>query len=999
AAMKTLINIYSAVTGRIDYLNDAYLSGWLHKTRADHESLNYYIKRTIITNNLFGVDIMEEACEIAKLRLFLALVSSAQSADQLEPLPNIDFNILAGNSLVGLLHVDDVEFNRRDKTGSLFSRSYREVLEEKNRLVRAYRDTAAWHRDLQAMRDQIAAKKAEAKETLDELLLEEFKSLGVKFEQATWDAAKGEEGKPVRRALALADVRALHPFHWGYEFDEALNARGGFDAIITNPPWEIFKPNSKEFFMEHSELVTKNKMTIKEFEEKRGELLQDPAIRAAWLACLSQYPHVSAYYRSAQQYENQISIVNGKKAGTDINLYKLFVEQCYNLLRPGGQCGIVVPSGLYTDLGTKQLRELLFGSARITGLICFENRKMIFEGVDSRFKFIVLTLAKEGRTDSFPAAFMRHDVAELATFPKRGALDISVDLIRRLSPDSLSVMEFKSKSDVRVAEKAARFPSLGETVEGSWQLRLSQEIHMTNDSHLFETIAADGSVPLVQGGMFHQFNHDFARPKYWLDPAESRREVLGKLEDTGQTLAYQDYRLVHRRIARNTDNRTLIATVLPPNRFCADTAQAARTLLPHDVTIFISALFNSFVLDAELRKRVTTHCDMHFMYALRLPRLTERDPAFRPIVERAARLICTTPKFDDLAREVGLTPLAAARAPAGAAEATDGLLASAPQLVEVGSQPGSLPGLKSVAGMASPPARTEASTREGGFRMLAAGFNPSAPNPSAPNPSVADPLESGPALTDAPSGSTPRPVYGVTDPAGRARLRAELDALVARLYGLTEAEFAHVLASFPLVAESVKADALAEFRKLQPAEPLPPSDTFSEETARLIREGENESVEFKRTLEYVADEDLAAKRIPPDQKPRIQKDVVHSALKTICAFLNSAGGTLLIGVHDEGHAVGIENDLSLLGRDKRTADGFELKLRALLKDRFEPLPLEGVAVRFPVVEGRTLCRVDLAADPQNIYHLDGKVYVRHGNQTLELAGPALTHWIRRRGSV
>ena len=53
---------------------------------------------------------MEEAVEIAKLRLFLALVAAAESVEDLEPLPNIDFNILAGNSLIGLMRVDDQEF-------------------------------------------------------------------------------------------------------------------------------------------------------------------------------------------------------------------------------------------------------------------------------------------------------------------------------------------------------------------------------------------------------------------------------------------------------------------------------------------------------------------------------------------------------------------------------------------------------------------------------------------------------------------------------------------------------------------------------------------------------------------------------------------------------------------------------------------------------------------------------------------------------------------------
>ncbi len=54
--------------------------------------------------------------------------------------------------------------------------------------------------------------------------------------------------------------------------------------------------------------------------------------------------------------------------------------------------------------------------------------------------------------------------------------------------------------------------------------------------------------------------------------------------------------------------------------------------------------------------------------------------------------------------------------------------------------------------------------------------------------------------------------HGKATPAGRARLRAELDALVAHLYGLTEPEFTHILGTFPLVDESVKAAALEAFR-------------------------------------------------------------------------------------------------------------------------------------------------------------------------------------------
>src|SRR5262249_31453244 len=235
---------------------------WLAKTEREHPSISYFIKKSIITDNLYGVDIMEEATEIARLRLFLALVAAAEHVDQLEPLPNIDFNILPGNSLIGLMREDDEAFEQRHSQQELFRKSYRQVLEEKNRLVDNYRHAATYAEDLTVLRDSIEAKKHQAIETLDDILLEEFKNLGIKFEQATWDDKKERAGKSIKRPLKQDDIARLQPFHWGFEFDEILNKRGGFDAIITNPPWEIFKPNGKEFFEDYSTLVSKKKMTI-----------------------------------------------------------------------------------------------------------------------------------------------------------------------------------------------------------------------------------------------------------------------------------------------------------------------------------------------------------------------------------------------------------------------------------------------------------------------------------------------------------------------------------------------------------------------------------------------------------------------------------------------------------------------------------------------------------------------------------------------------------------
>jgi len=760
AALKTLLNVYSAVIGKMETLGDKGLKDELEKIRAAHPSVNYDIKKRIITNNLYGVDIMEEATEIARLRLFMTLVSSVHRKEELEPLPNIDFNILVGNSLIGILNVNAEGFEKvaEDKQASLFdaeiSQSYQQILDDKNKSIELYKNhTFKAGEDggldqntrLLQLRDHIDKIRRDSYAKLNQLLLGNFKDLNIKFEQAIWDASKQKEGKPEKRDLVIEDIEALHPFHWGFEFDEILNKKGGFDAIITNPPWEIFKPQAKEFFAEHSNLVTKNKMTIKEFETKKDELLNDAEIKSAWLEYQSRFPHVNLYFRNSSQYFNQISFINGEKAKSDINLYKLFLEQCFNLLRKNGECGIVIPSGIYTDLGAKQLREMLFNQTEITGLFGFENRKEIFEGVHRSFKFVVLTFRKGDTTQKFPSAFMRHETRELEGFPRVGALPMSVDLVKKLSPDSLSIMEFRNQTEIQIAEKMGSFPNLSEEINDKWNLDVKREFHMTDDSYLFKTLKSEGRLPLYEGKMIHQFTHLWEKPKYWLEEELAKTALLSlrvksvrkfaknnnldwEDEDNRKIqLDYDNFRLAFRDVTGNTNERTMIMTVLPPKVFCPHTMSLEQIFsvevegkeinpnvrrMNSRERLFVCALMNSFIIDSWLRRSVTNHISFFFIYGLPFPRLKENDKEFSPIVERAAKLICTSPEFDDLAKEIGL----------------------------------------------------------GSYKN------------------------------------------GVTDVTERQSIRAELDALVAHLYGLTEEEFTYILTTFPLVSDVVKVATQNAFR-------------------------------------------------------------------------------------------------------------------------------------------------------------------------------------------
>lgn len=726
AALKCLINIYYAVVGRAELGASAELQAWLKRIQHDHPSVGYYIKRRIVTDNLYGVDIMEEACEIAKLRLFLSMVASVRKVEDLEPLPNIDFNIVPGNSLVGLMRVDEHEFDAKYRQNDMFRQSFRELLAEKHRNLAAYRNAAdqlGKSTNLQALRDNIDAAMADANAVMNELVQVQFDERGIKFEQATWDAAKGELGKPKKRQVTVADVADLHPLHWGYVFDDIVQTRGGFDIVLANPPWEVFKPQAKEFFADHSELVSKNKMTIKEFEKEQTKLLKDKAVREAWLAYESRFPHVSAYFRNAPDYLYQSAVVNGKKTGSDINLYKLFTERCFALLRDGGHCGIVIPSSLYKDLGATGLRTMLFDHAQVDTIISLANERFIFEEVDHRVCFAFLNFTKGGKTEKLRASFrinpreaIRAEDFEPFVHDDSNFLEYSDELIRRMSPDARALLELHDQADVAIVSKLMAFPPVGEIMPGLWNLRLTNEFHMTNDSDLFLAEGGTGRLPLVEGKMINQFVSDAAPPKYWIEESAARTRLAGaRQSDTpDRTFDYQSARFAFREIARSTDSRSIIATILPPGVFANHKLMLGRVAdLPVAAMMYVVGVANSVVFDYLARQRITSSVSMFTFYQLPMARLSVDDPALRQIASRSARLICTRPEFDALAETSGL----------GSHHA------------------------------------------------------------------------------------------GVTDLVGRAALRAEIDGLVAHLYGLTEDEFAHILATFPLVPQAAKVDAHNAYRR------------------------------------------------------------------------------------------------------------------------------------------------------------------------------------------
>lgn len=196
---------------------------------AHHPNERYFVLKSIIINNLFGVDIMEEAIEICKLRLFLKLVAQVETAEQIEPLPDIDFNVRAGNTLVGYTSLEQVRESQKGTLG-FGSAEMKQIEKDALGVERAFQHFRAQQtkhggkvtaREKQDLRDQLA--KLDNK--LDRYLAGEY---GVSPETFSADSSYKEAFEKWK-----VDYR---PFHWFVEFYGIMQA-GGFDVLIGNPPY------------------------------------------------------------------------------------------------------------------------------------------------------------------------------------------------------------------------------------------------------------------------------------------------------------------------------------------------------------------------------------------------------------------------------------------------------------------------------------------------------------------------------------------------------------------------------------------------------------------------------------------------------------------------------------------------------------------------------------------------------------------------------------------
>ena len=237
AALNILEPLYEVCIDRMQkwqeentYLFQDELSELEGKYRSN---IRYFIYKNIILRNLYGVDIMVEATEIAKLRLFLKMVAVVDVNPRdpnlgLDPLPDIDFNIRCGNTLVGYATATDLENDLN--YGDMFAKEefLGKVHREMDIVAHAYstfkKVQLEQSSDLETFRNAKRELKDRLKK-LDELLNKKLFASTV-----SGGTMKYEDW-----------LKSHQPFHWLAEYYDIINGNGGFDVVIGNPPYVEYK--------------------------------------------------------------------------------------------------------------------------------------------------------------------------------------------------------------------------------------------------------------------------------------------------------------------------------------------------------------------------------------------------------------------------------------------------------------------------------------------------------------------------------------------------------------------------------------------------------------------------------------------------------------------------------------------------------------------------------------------------------------------------------------
>lgn len=625
------------------------------------------LKRALLKRCIFGVDLNPFAVELARLSLWMDSFIFGT------PLSFIEHHVQHGNALMGASVQEFIDYNATevkqndffvDNLSARFD-ALRTVMDE----LGAMRDTTAQEveQSKRLWKDSIAPKLQLLSRALSFIctrrtLLAEGDKAGCEALDKTPDllAQLFNENKTKTPALRQVEAyaRCFHFFHYEVAFPEAFaGAHKGFDVIVGNPPWDKVKLFDTDFFPQYHSNYRSLKNSEKAAVQKR--LLESAHIAQAYADAKRSTDIANEYYKDK-------GVFPLNKGAGDGNLFRLFVERNLALLTPGGSLNYVLPSALMLEEGSTLLRRHIFTHQQLRFFYSFENRNGIFLDVHRSYKFalmqVVNTAPDTANAAPIDTAFYLFDAADL----QRPETHVPYPLttVKALSPQHWSLMELRDGTDLPILEKCySAFPALSP----DW-LDFRRELHLTDDKDLFIERTAPGLLPLYEGKMIWQYCHLFEKPQYWLDQEafDARlhsKEMHRMAQDLGvsKTMVAEHaaairydrefVRLGFRDIASDTNERTLIFSLLPKNVGAGNTvhvsvpktylrngegsiaAQATSSLR----LLFALAWFNSLTVDWLARFMIQIHANKTYLFRLPTPQPTDAEIYAHPDYAQLAK--------------------------------------------------------------------------------------------------------------------------------------------------------------------------------------------------------------------------------------------------------------------------------------------------------------------------------------------------------------------------
>ncbi len=719
------------------------------------ERIKALLRRHVVERCIYGVDINPLAVEFARVSLWV------ETLDPELPFSFLDHKIKVGNALVGcwLDRVEDYplkawereggdspkgersqrieEFLKGSKTGNRrtgdgrIKREMRQIIESK------FSNQAPLFPDMQVTTESVVTEARAEYEKLHDLpvgnpddreryyrdhILESttLRILKAAMDEwcAIWFWPTDEESlkhvptpltfhklSPGKDAIVERLASEVKFFHWELEFPDVFAAdRSGFEGMLGNPPWDVMKPNSHEFFTDYDPLyrTLDKQAALRKQEELFGSVER---LKASWEEYNGLFKAWSNWVKCSADPFN-VSLARGKESeslsarwtnhrnthnsladrchpfrlqgSADLNSYKLFAEVFWASLRSDGRLGVILPTGIYSDLGTKDLRQELLERGRLDLLYAFQNERRVFAAAHHAYKQLALIATKGGRTTAFNATFRMgvgnspeaHEIPDGILRSDDSAMRFTPDDVRKNSPHSLSLVELSTKRDLAVFRTIYDHSfRIGDNAAG-WEMTYAREFDMTNDSKHFPRrskweergfrsdgmgrwIGSEGktAIPLYQGAMVHHHNPSFqlfesggGRTNRWsktpLDSLAFSPKFLISSDDAAR-LSPQSSRLRFgfRDISSSTNERTLVGSVIAG--FPA--GNTLPVLIPSEPDLrrllFLSAASASFPCDYAARIRMTgSHMNYFVLQDIPIPIADIAGADVRHVCIRAAAL-------------------------------------------------------------------------------------------------------------------------------------------------------------------------------------------------------------------------------------------------------------------------------------------------------------------------------------------------------------------------